>query len=615
MYTMKSIVTIFLLTLAVISNAQADRWQQRVEYKMDINMVEENHQYNGDMALTYYNNSPEALDKIFFHLYFNAFQPGSMMDVRSLNIEDPDPRVGDRISNLTADEQGWIRVKQLTMNGQPCKFSEEGTILSVELPKAIKAGGKAKLTMKWDAQVPLQVRRSGWNNAEGIEFSMTQWYPKMCEYDYQGWHANPYVGREFHGVWGDFEINITMDGKYMIGGSGELQNPEDVGYANDDMTERVPPRGRVTWEFEAEDVIDFAWAADPDYISSMAKLDNGTKLYFIHQDDAEINENWGELEKFMVDGFEFLNENFGEYPYSQYTFIQGGDGGMEYPMTTLITGNRSLRSLVGVSVHEAAHSWYQGVLATNEALYEWMDEGFTSFATSSTMRKLFGDNGLSTHHYAYQGYLNIVREGKEEALSTHADHYNTNYAYGTAAYSKGQVLVAQLGYIIGEETRDKGLLTYFNTWKFKHPNSNDFKRIMELESGMELDWYFEYFENTTHTIDYGISQVLGQDGKVQVTLTREGIMPMPVDVMVTYADGSSETYSIPLRIMRGAKEGNQFNVVEDWPWTNPEYTLTIDKHIKDVKSIEIDAARGMADSDRSNNVFEMVEGTEFIWRH
>jgi len=613
---MKSLVTISLLSLVMISTAQVDRWQQRAEYEMNINMVEENHQYNGDMELTYYNNSPEALDRVFFHLYFNAFRPGSMMDVRSLNIEDPDPRVGDRISNLTPDEEGWIRVSELTMGGQPCEFIEEGTILAVTLPKTIQSGAKAKFSMKWDAQVPLQVRRSGWNNSEGIEFSMTQWYPKMCEYDFEGWHANPYIGREFHGVWSDFNVNITMGGKYMIGGTGELQNPKDVGYTNDDLTQRVAPRGRVTWEFEAENVIDFAWAADPDYISSMAKLDNGTKLYFIHQDDVEINDNWRELEKFMVDGFEFMNEKFGEYPYSQYTFIQGGDGGMEYPMTTLITGNRSLKSLVSVSVHEAAHSWYQGVLATNEALYEWMDEGFTSFATSATMRKLFGDNGLPTHHYSYQGYLNIVREGKEEALSTHADHYNTNYAYGTAAYSKGQVLLAQLGYIIGEENRNQGLLTYFDTWKFKHPNSNDFKRIMELQSGMELDWYFEYFENTTHTIDYSISQVLGKDGKVQVTLSRVGIMPMPVDVSVTYQDGSTETYTIPLRIMRGSKSADEgFTVAEDWPWTNPEYILTLDKHIKEIASIEIDSARGMADVDRSNNIFELQEGTEFIWKH
>lgn len=613
---MKSIVTIALVALSTTMMAQPDRWQQRVEYSMDINMVEENHQYNGDMALTYYNNSPEALDRVFFHLYFNAFQPGSMMDVRSRTIEDPDPRVSDRISQLAPEDQGWMRVGELMMNGQPCEFVEEGTILSVNLPKPIKAGGKAKFVMKWDAQVPLQVRRSGWNNAEGVEYSMTQWYPKMCEYDFEGWHANPYIGREFHGVWGDFDVNITMNGSYTIGATGELQNPDDVGYANEELTERVAPRGRVTWRFEAKDVIDFAWAADPTYISSMAKLDNGTKLFFIHKDDPEINENWIELEKFMVDAFDYLNENFGEYPYPQYTFIQGGDGGMEYPMITLITGNRSLRSLVGVSVHEAAHSWYQGVLATNEALYEWMDEGFTSFATSKTMRRLFGDNGLPVHHYAYQGYMNIVREGKEEALSTHADHYVTNYAYGTAAYSKGQVLLAQLGYIMGEENLNEGLLTYFHTWKFKHPNSNDFKRIMEIQSGMELDWYFEYFENTTHTIDYGITEVLGQDGKVHVTLAREGVMPMPVDLVVTYQDGTSETYSIPLRIMRGAKTGgDNWTVAEDWPWTNPTYSLTIEKHIKTIASIEIDPAHGMADIDRSNNLFEMSAGTEFIWRH
>ena len=222
---MRSILYVICTICFLSSNAQADRWQQHAEYKMNIDMDESAHQYAGDMELTYTNNSPEALDVVFFHLYFNAFQPGSMMDVRSRTIEDPDPRVGDRIFNLSQEETGWIKVKGVKMDGKKCSMDEQGTILRVDLPRPIKSGAKVKFELVWDAQVPLQIRRSGWMNKEGIEFSMTQWYPKMCEYDYQGWHSNPYIGREFHGVWGNFEVNITMNGKYTIGGTGVLQNP------------------------------------------------------------------------------------------------------------------------------------------------------------------------------------------------------------------------------------------------------------------------------------------------------------------------------------------------------------------------------------------------------
>ncbi|MCB0761020.1 MAG: M1 family metallopeptidase [Flavobacteriales bacterium] len=606
----------FVFAVSVVFG-QADRWQQRVEYQMDITMNVENHQYGGVQKLTYHNNSPDRLDKVFYHLYFNAFQPGSMMDVRSLTIEDPDPRVGDRISKLSPEEQGWIQVKSLKMDGKKVDFETVGTILEVSLPRAIEPGSTVVFEMTWDAQVPAQVRRSGWNNAEGVEYSMTQWYPKMCEYDYEGWHSNPYVGREFHGVWGSFEVNITMPTAYTIGATGVLQNPNQVGHGYGDMpVQRGPQKENTTWTFKADNVHDFAWAADKDYVHESTKLRNGTVLHFIHQNDEEYNEAWRQLPEYMEKAFAFLSEHFGQYPYPQYTFIQGGDGGMEYPMMTLITGNRKVSSLVGVSVHEAVHSWYQGVLGSNESLYEWMDEGFTSYATSECMGHLFTGRTYPPHHWAFEDYFNIVREGKEEPLATHADHYTTNAAYGTAAYSKGEVLLAQLEYVIGREAVEQGLLDYFNTWKFKHPNPTDFKRVMEKASGIELDWYFEYFVNTTKTIDYGIQQVYGQDGHTMVTLQRVGLMPMPVDVTITMRNGSTETINIPMRIMRGnrpLKSGE--TLAEDWPWTNPTYELILDRPITEIERIEIDANRGMADVDRSNNTFTLMEGVEFIWKH
>lgn len=582
---------------------------------MDIDVDVKSHQYSGKQELTYYNNSPDELDRVFYHLYFNAFQPGSMMDVRSRNIEDPDPRVADRIFLLPEEEQGWIKVTSLKMNGKKVDFSTEGTILEVDLRKAIKPGSKVVFEMEWDAQVPRQVRRSGWMNEEGVEFSMTQWYPKMCEYDYEGWHAHPYIGREFYGVWGDFDVNITIDAAYTLGGTGELQNPDEIGHGYSKVTPR-PGAEKLTWKFHAENVHDFAWAADPDFLHDTQTLKNGAVMHFIYQDDEAYKQNWKDFQDLAVRAFDYMIDRFGDYPYPQFTVIQGGDGGMEYPMSTLITGDRNMRSLTGVTVHEGAHSWYYGVTGTNEGLYEWMDEGFTSFATSLTMDHIFGLGRDNPHQYSYQGYLGLARDGAEEPLITHADHYTTNRAYGTAAYSKGQVLLAQLGYILGEDVRDAALKEYYETWMYKHPNPTDFKRVMEKQSGIELDWYFEYFVGTTKQIDYGIKKILGTNGKTQLVLERVGEMPMPVDLKVEYKDGSSETFNIPMRIMRGNKASSgevELSLLEDWPWTNPEYTVKLDKPVASIKRVVIDDTGLLADIDRSNNEVNFSEEVDFIW--
>lgn len=590
-------------------------WQQKAEYKMNIVMDEKNHQYTGTQTLNYTNNSPDQLERVFYHLYFNAFQPGSMMDVRSLTIGDPDPRVGDRISKLNEDEMGWIKVKSLKMNGKDVTFTEVGTVLEVDLAKAIKPGETVKLEMTWDAQVPIQIRRSGWMNSEGVEFSMTQWYPKMCEYDQEGWHANPYVGREFYGVWGNYHVTIEMDETYLIGGTGVLTNASEIGKGYAKLDKSNAKKGRLTWKFEAKNVHDFAWVADPDFLHEKVTTPDGYVLHFIHQDDPEFNQNWQDLQEFAIKGFEYLSDHFGAYPYPQYTVIQGGDGGMEYPMATLITGKRNLRSLVGVTIHEAAHSWYQGVLASNESLYAWMDEGFTSFATSECMARLFESGARNPHASAYASYLNLARNKKENPLSTHADHYETNRAYGVAAYSKGETLLAQLGYVIGEEVRNEALLTYFNEWKFKHPDVRRFKRVMEKQSGLELDWYFEYFVNSTHTIDYGIREISGGGSGTVLVLERIGAMPMPIDLEIEHTDGSLEWFTIPLEMMRGAKELPGYKVEQDWPWTYPDYTLLLDIPIDQIVRITIDPNEGMADLDRSNNSVEIIEGMRYFFQN
>ncbi|WP_221393922.1 M1 family metallopeptidase [Dyadobacter sp. NIV53] len=587
--------------------AQSDRWQQRAKYQMNIDFDALKHQYKGSQKLVYTNNSPDTLTKVFYHLYLNAFQPGSQMDVRSRMISDPDPRVKDRISKLSPSEIGYEKIISLKQNGKALKYEVVGTVLEVTLAEKILPKTQHTFDLEFEAQVPVQIRRTGRDNSEGIDYSMAQWYPKMCEYDYEGWHSNPYIAREFYGIWGDFDVKITLDASYMVAASGYLQNPDKIGYGYGKKVVEHKAGEKLTWHFIAPEVHDFMWAADRDYQHDVVKVDDNLDLNFFYQTDTLANV-WKQMEPYAVKSFKIMNEKFGRYPYKQYSVIQGGDGGMEYPMATLIMGHQSFGGLVGVTVHESIHSWFQGVLGTNESKYSWMDEGFTTYAENLVMAELFPSR-LEAQRTSNSSYRFLAKSGTEEPMTTHADHYNTNRAYSIASYSKGAVFLNQLGYIIGKEKLESGMKRYFNEWKFKHPNPTDLKRIMEKESGLELDWYWEDFVGTTKTIDYGIKEVTPGAGKVDIVLERIGQMPMPLDIVVSYKDGTQENFYIPLEIMRGEKKESIYTkttLLADWGWTYPEYSFYIERNLADIERIVIDPSLRMADINPDNNTYPTI---------
>ena len=607
-------ITIIIWMIFACLSAQPGRWQQKVDYRMEIQFNVSKHQFAGKQLLFYFNNSPDTLTRVFYHLYFNAFQPGSMMDIRSQNILDPDQKIRDRIHQLAEDEIGFLKIHSLEQDGEPVQFEEAGTILEVTLSNPIPPNSVTVFTMDFIGQVPVQIRRSGRDNSEGISYSMSQWYPKLCEYDYQGWHANPYIAREFYGVWGDFDVKISIDKDYIIGGTGLLENAQEIGYNYTENAVDHSGKSELTWHFKAKNVHDFMWAADPDYTHTYIQAEDGTILRFFYQENEITKDYWGALPGIMKKAWSYINEQYGKYPYKQYAFVQGGDGGMEYPMATLITGERrSINSLVGVSVHELMHSWFQMALATNESLYAWMDEGFTSYASANVMnylRKIEAIPGRSVEDPnlgSVNGYIRFSKSPLNEALTTHADHFQTNTAYGIGSYTKGAVFLHQLSYIMGEEKLKTTLLEYYNLWKFKHPNANDFIRVAEKVSGLELDWFKEYFIQTTHSIDYGIRGVSSNtDGGTSIQLIRIDKMPMPQDIMIEYQDGTRSYHTIPLRIMRGAKSidrGIVYKTEPDWPWTNPSYELTVDVPLSKIKSVVLDNSSRMADVDTSNNTF------------
>ncbi len=604
-------MTALLVAACSIALAQPSKsyWQQKVNYTMDIDFDVETHRFEGKQTIVYTNNSPDRLEQVFFHLYFNAFQPGSAMDVRSRTIADPDHRIKSRIAGLSEDEIGYHRIETFQQDGKKLDYEIVGTVMEVKLATPLEPGASTTFEMEFNSQVPKQIRRSGRMNAEGVDYTLTQWYPRLAEYDKDGWHSSPYIGREFHGVFGDFDVTIHIDSSFVVGGTGILQNPEEIGhgYANKGMAVSRPGDGKLHWHFKASNVHDFAWAADPDYRHTKTAGPDGVELHFFNRDTAGLNDNWDKLVPFTVRLFEIMNERFGVYPYPQFSVIQGGDGGMEYPMCTMIAGTGRMGGLVSVTVHEAIHNWYYGVLATNESKYPWMDEGFTSYAQDQVLDSLFSKQSINPSLSDYRGYRSLALTGKDEPMTTHADHYDRNRHYATNAYSKGNIFLHQLSYIMGQETFDRGMLRYWDEWQFKHPAPDDFKRVMEKTSGLELEWYFENWVGTTKKIDYSIRHLVADGKQTKLILERKGNLPMPVEVAVETAKGTT-VYYIPLEVMRGAKEsdypdGVRWKQQTDWPWVYEFYELELDEKPKDILSITLDPMQKLADMEPGDNVY------------
>jgi hypothetical protein len=326
-------------------------------------------------------------------------------------------------------------------------------------------------------------------------------------------------------------------------------------------------------------------------------------LHFIYKDVAAAEAGWQATADTCAIIYSFMAKTFGPYPYPVYSFLQGSGGGTEYPMATMIR-NSSFET----ALHEWCHSWYQMMLGTNENLYAWMDEGFTDYAEARVLAWLHKKDffeGASE----YDQYFYLAKSPFDEPMSTHANYYRSNIAYNTNAYYKGAIFLRQLGYIVGEANIDKILLEYYKQWRFKHPTPNDFTRIAEKTSGMQLQWYKEYMMNTSKTTNYSIDSLWEVNGVTKIRLENMGQMPMPVEVKFTFRDSTSEWHYVPLSLMFAEKSAEPWQtprvVYPEWKWTHPTYEIQTKRKLTDIISVEIDPTQRLADIDRKNNRIEL----------
>lgn len=607
------------LWLSATAVAQPDRWQQRIKYNMDVAVDVSTNRITGTQAITYTNNSPDTLRRLFMHLYWNAFKPNSMMDISSRNTEnlvlgtdrngkpvtDFDTRFKKRIMEMTPEEQGSCNVTQFLYNGRPQQTTAHETLLEVTLDKPLLPKASAQFSTRFTCQIPKLSRRSGRDNPEGIRYSIGQWYPKLVEYDYEGWHTDDYISREFYGVWGDYNVAITLDKTYKLGATGVLQNAAAIGWGYDKEGSDLKPINSAarTWKFSAKNVHDFVWVADPDYKHITRQAPGGPLLHFIYKPAAANEAQWQATADTCALMYPFIAKTFGPYPYSTYSFLQGGGGGTEYPMATLIKDGSFPTAL-----HEFCHTWYQMLLGTNENLYAWMDEGFANYAEARVFAWLHKADFFASAP-EYDLYFMLAKSRYDEPMSTPANFFTTNLAYNTNAYYKGAVFLRQLGYIVGEATLDKILLQYYWQWRFKHPNPNDFIRVAEKVSNQQLQWYKQFMLETNKTIDYGIDSLWEANGATKVRLRRIDEMPMPVDIKLTFKDGSSEWHYVPTSLQFGNKPAEPFQsqrkLYPEWRWLQPTYEIETAKPLTQIVRVEIDPTQRLADIERRNNKLEL----------
>ena len=599
----------------LFSAQQNAYYQQYAKYKMDIDVDAQNFTYTGNQTLTYTNNSPDELKVVYFHLYWNAFKAGSMMDQRVAGqAKNGDSRLQvngiSRLASIPVEEEGAQNIHWIKQNGKDLKFEIQETIMKVVLDKPLKPNSSTTFTMNWDAVIPKQIRRAGRNNREGIDMTVTQWYPKIAEYDYDGWATFDYVGREFHAPFSDYEINIKIDKEYVIGAGGTLENPSEVKGYDQKASVKADKDNKATWKWTAKNMLDFAWAADRDYTVENFTILDGPKVFYVYQ-KSEKTKLWQESQPYVTKFFQIMNASFGRYPYPSYSFIQGGDGGMEYGMCTMILGEAtSLKGLLGLMIHEGGHSWNQQIMAYNESMRPWMDEGFTSYYESLVMHQILPPKEPEANPFvgSLNNYRNFVKKGIEEPAVWFGDHHDNGSAYSFSTYVKGELFLVQLGYIMGEQNLTATMKEFYRQWNLKHPNDRDFLHIAQKVSGMDLKWFQNYWINTTKTIDYSVKNVEYGETSTTITLENKGQVPMPIDFSILTKDKKVVNYQIPLNMTHVWKTKDiygDFKTLNYWPWTQKEYTFTIPYTKSQISALGIDFSGRLADVNVGDNLVEV----------
>ena len=556
----------------------SDYWQQDVYYIISANIDEQKDRIDGTEKLTYWNNSPDDLNVVYFHLYQNAFQPESHhADLNQQNNNTV------KYGPYEADKKG-TEVHRITSNGRKILLELDNTILKVHLSKPIKSGESIDFDIEFTTyfgEGAMGRRMKKFKTDGKTHYDGVHWYPRISVYDAKfGWTTDQHLGKEFYGDFGSFDVELTFAANYIVDATGFLLNrtaliPQELkeklaikNFKDKPWNEpasviiKYNPLKRKTWKFHAENVHDFAFTADPNYRIGEATW-NGITCYALAQEQHASK--WQNAAEYAAKIIQVFSEDFGMYTYHKMIVADARDG-MEYPMLTLDGGSDP--SYRGLLVHEIGHNWFYGQVGNNETYRAALDEGFTQFLTAWGLERIDGDKmvqKLSSNKYiakytkdlhprdrsVYYAYIKDATKNNTPQLNTHSDDFGSALGHGGGyrhVYYKTAAMLYNLQYVLGDELFLEAIQNYFNTWKMAHPYFNDFRESVISYTKVDLNWFFDQWLETTKDIDYAIKsakKLKGSDELFEITFERKAEMQMPIDFTVISKSGEKKNYHIP----------------------------------------------------------------------
>lgn len=610
----------FLFTLSASFSFGQTYWQQEVNYKIDVTLNDKDHTLTATEEFEYINNSPDILNKIYVHLWPNAYKNGETA------LAKQQYQGGKTLLKYGSEEvKGNISGLDFKVDGVKAKWGFEEfniDIAIIELNQPLQPGGKITISTPFTVKLPSgKISRLGHISES---YQITQWYPKPAVYDAEGWHQMPYLNQgEFYSEYGSFDVSITLPKNYVVGATGDLQTQSEIEFLNDraEKTAANIEKGKDFMEFEAtpkngfpisspesktiqytqSNVHDFAWFADKRYnvLKSEVKLPNSERMVtswaMYTEKEAKL---WKKASEYLNDAIHYYSKWNGDYPYNNVTAVDGtisAGGGMEYPNVTVIGRSGNAQQLEIVIVHEVGHNWFYGQLGSNERVHGWMDEGMNTLNEVRYMQTKYPDNTVMTdmvrganfhlehlnHHDLNDiAYRAVSGLGEDQPIETHSARFSS-MNYGVVMYQKTGLIFFYLKDYLGEELFDKSMMAYYSEWEFKHPQPADMRKSLEKASGKDLSWLFDDLIQTTNHIDYKLKGVKDKNNILTVKIKNVGQVDGPIEV-------------------NGMKNGKVVETV----WIEPGSKIST-VVLKDATAdeVRIDANKDIPELNRQNNLW------------
>ncbi len=566
---MKNILVAFFICTAALAIGQTTPYfQQQVDYSIEVRLNDTEHSLKGFETFTYKNNSSQTLDKLFIHLWPNAYKNAKTA------MSKQKFRQGDFFmlwAKPTA--KGYIDSLDFKVNNTPAKwdyFEDQEDIAVLTLPQPLAPGASITVSTPFFVKLPSgSISRLGHIEQS---YQITQWYPKPAVYDKDGWHPIPYLTQgEFYSEFGSFDVKITLPENYTVGATGNLQTQSEIermdrlaNEVSSDKTMDFPPSSpnMKTLHYIQSNVHDFGWFADKRWMVRKGEVElpaskrKVTTWALFTQAEKAIWEEEGI--RSINDGLYYYSLWSGDYPYDVCTAVDGtisAGGGMEYPNVTVIGNSGNASTLRTVIIHEVGHNWFYGILGSNERDNAWMDEGINSFFETRAIMATRKDSadavdgiiqigqldmkrilGLENLSYSYLTeelpYLIAARTGEDQPIQAHSDDY-TNLNYGGIVYKKTAIAFNYLMQYLGEDMMNRCMAAYFEAWKFKHPSPADIEAVFEATSGKNLDWFFQELIPSTLHVDYAVKGLRKTDSGYSVKVCNRGDIASPFSIEVS----------------------------------------------------------------------------------